>query len=146
MKKIIAILLCTFMLFSVTTTAFAATDPVCTELSRIGVTSNIIMPRVYTACTGGNGICQMLSTGFGFIYDIDNHRYIVNSGACWQCKNCLTVLVTEGDPLCNEAIGKYVFWPCNYNVSLNGTIIDVTADMVSYTSSTRLEGIHFEYR
>lgn len=146
MKKITAILVCALMLFSITTTAFAATDPLLSDFSRIGVSSDLAMPCVYTACTGGNGICQMQSSGFGFIYDINTNQYIVSYGACWQCKNCLTVLVTEGDPLCNEAIGKYVFWPCYYNVSLNSTTIDVTADMVSYTSSTRLEGIHFEYR
>lgn len=146
-RKIIAMLLVlTMAVCAFPMSAFAEDD--LSGLSHIGLTDDHddgIMPYVNTPCTGGNGKCQMMSSGLGFLWDVNNQKYILAGVACWQCKNCLTVMITEGEPPCGQAIGRYCIWPCNYVINKNGCVLYVTEDMVCYTSSSSLEGYQFMY-
>lgn len=151
-KKWFALFVCVVMCFVMACPAMAAYEGV--DLSQyshigVGINDNQIMPFANTACSGGNGRCEMLSTGDGFIWDVDKQEFVVYCGACWQCKNCMLVMVTEGDPLCGQVIGKYAILPVSYEINYHGAVIDAHTNKIYYSSASGafgMDGIHFTYR
>lgn len=101
-------------------------------------------PYVYTPCTGGNGICQLYPKGWAYTYDEDGN--IVDSlTKAWQCKNCYTVMITNGDPKAGTIIGDYVIVPTNYD--LGNSIIQyvyINSADIRYCGSMHLEGYQFQ--
>lgn len=132
MKKFISIFLCVVLMFSLSIGVSAANP------------SPDVDPLINTPCTGGNGKCQMLSSGWGSVYDA-NSRDLIFNGACWQCINCNMVIVTEGDPLQNQKILRYAMKHYVDPVSGNGCIMYVSSSSVGYCSTNRLEGYVFLY-
>lgn len=132
MKKLLSVFICVFLMFSLAICASAATP------------SPDVDPLVNTPCTGGNGKCQMLSSGWGSVYNSSTKKLIFD-GACWQCKNCNMVIVTAGDPLQGQKIGKYAMKHFVDPVSGNGCIMYVSPSSVGYCSTNKLEGYVFLY-
>ena len=111
----------------------------------VGVDGNEMIPYKNTPCPWGNGICQMKSSGNGWIIDASNGATVVDYGCAWQCQNCNSVIVTQNDPLVGSPIGTYGFWHVNYKINKNGCKIRLPHDQIYYTSSTHIEGYHFIY-
>lgn len=132
MKKLLAIALSILLVGLFSLSAFAAQPP-----------SSDIDPLVYTPCSGGNGICQLKSSGHGSIYNTTNNVMALEWACCWQCKNCGNIMVTEGDPLLGEPIGIYATYSSIDPAHSNLTIISVPATSIKYTSKTSIEGYKF---
>lgn len=103
------------------------------------------VPLVYTPCTGGNGICQMVSRGFAFVYDKYTGENLYSFIACWQCKNCMSAMATEGEPPLNQSIGHYVLMAHYEQINANYNNFFVDPARIGYTTATRLEGNRFMY-
>lgn len=132
MKKLICVVVSIVMIFlSCTFSCGAAAE------------DDMVTPLIYTPCTGGNGICQMMAYGWVHVYDVDTGEELMHFYNFWQCKNCYTGMATQGDPRYDEPIGSYVF--CAYyeltNTPYNTMYVD--PDRINYTSSTSLEGYAF---
>ena len=106
---------------------------------------DVVEPLVYTPCTGGNGICQMVSKGFAFVYDKYTGEQLYSFIACWQCRNCMTAMATEGEPPLNQSIGHYVVVAHYESLNANYNNLFVDPSRIGYTTSTRLEGYRFMY-
>ena len=101
-------------------------------------------PYIYTPCTGGNGICQLYPKGWAYTYD-ENGKIVPSLTKAWQCKNCYTVMVTNGDPKAGTIIGDYVIVPWGYdlgNTFIQYVYID-SAD-IRYCGSLHLDGYQFQ--
>ncbi len=136
MKKLLCISLCILTVFVFSTSSAIAAQPPSTDIE----------PLVYTPCSGGNGICQLLSSGSGGIYNYTYSTLVLNNGCCWQCKNCGNIMVTEGDPLLGESIGIYATISSIDPAHTLMTVISVPATKIKYTSSKTIEGYKFLYR
>lgn len=101
---------------------------------------------VYTTCTGGNGICQMYSQGWAFIYDEETGELLdeYNMNCAWQCKNCHTVMVTSGDPKLGVPIGHYVVVACSYDLGTTAFhYVYIDPSDIQYCSTINLSGYRF---
>ena len=145
MKKIFSIFICVMMIFSMFASFGASAvqkdDTVTKESYLTG--GDDAQPLVNAPCTGGNGICQMKSRGWGSVYNIDTNKWVLNMACCWQCKNCKTVIITQGDPLLGEVIGTYAMCGSNVSVGIVLTVVRVNSSMIGYLNSTKMEGYRF---
>lgn len=112
----------------------------------VAAEENTVTPLVHTPCSGGNGICQMVSKGFAHIYDINTRRQLYTFWACWQCKNCLTAMATEGEPPLNLSIGHYVSVGHYEELNTMHNNLYVNPNNIGYTTATSLEGYRFMYQ
>lgn len=129
MKKLLSMVLVGLLLMG--TIAYADETPTSTMADK---------ERVYTACSGGNGIHQMYRRGNGWVEC--NGEYVIENKPCWQCKNCYAVMVTSDDPtVWNGIVGYYATKSYNYEISRYGTYI--TVNDYSYCGSKQLEGYKF---
>lgn len=55
-------------------------------------------------------------------------------------------MVTEGNLICGQAIGKYAIWRVNYEINYHGAVIDVHTDDIYYSGALGMEGFYFTYR
>lgn len=111
--------------------------------SAAGGGEETVSPLVYTPCTGGNGKCVMVSHAWAHIRDANTGNYLYSFVCCWQCRNCQSVMATEGDPLLGQPIGHYVVVSSDWELQGYVAIINVLPSQVKYTSSTRIEGYTF---
>lgn len=102
-----------------------------------------IEPLVNTPCSGGNGICQMKSQGWGSAYDYDTGNLLLNMYCCWQCKNCLTAMLTQGDPTLGQPIGIYVMVSHYEKINTYLSIFYIRTTDLKYTGLTSMEGYRF---
>lgn len=101
-------------------------------------------PYIYTPCTGGNGICQLYPKGWAYTYD-ENGNIIESLTKAWQCKNCLTVMITNGDPKAGTIVGDYVIVPYSYD--LGNTFMQyvyIDSSDIRYCGSLHLDGYQFQ--
>lgn len=100
-----------------------------------------ISPAAHEVCAG-LPYHDMRSRGWGTVYK--NGEYYIKSGACWQCVNCYTVMVTEGDIWYGQmqTIGKYATLPWGEPITYTGCVIE-TAAYYGQTSSNSLSGYRF---
>ena len=99
--------------------------------------------RIQAACPYGNGVCQAVAHGIGFVYINDSLEF---TGTAWQCENCYTVYVTEYDP--NDTggyAGKFVSVPLNYEINENGAVVYTSSYTTITNVYTQLPGIDFIY-
>lgn len=113
------------------------------ELQDIASTPSTLL---YTPCTGGNGICQMYSQGWAYVYDYQTRELLdeYNMNCAWQCRNCHSVMITSGDPDLGIPIGNYVVVACDYDL---GTIamhyVYVDPDDIQRCNTVHLSGYNF---
>ncbi|MBE6793619.1 MAG: hypothetical protein E7532_01590 [Ruminococcaceae bacterium] len=108
---------------------------------------DVMEPLVHTPCSGGNGICQMVSHCYAHLYNKYTGEPIYTYMKCWQCKNCLTVMATEGEAAAGLPIGHYV--TVSYQWELDTSIHNyfyIDPARINYTSSSKLEGYRFMYQ
>lgn len=105
---------------------------------------SLITPFAFAEC-GQYATHDMLSWGWGSIYDVDNNTYVVNNGACFQCTRCHLVLVCTHAPGTSDPIGYYTTWQPNEPLSAYVTNVRAYSKNIHYTSSNRLEGMSFRY-
>lgn len=120
MKKTFAIILAIVLIFSsiaVTANAGIISDHPLTEEELQNI-ANLPSTLAYTPCTGGNGICQMYSQGWAYVYDYQTGEYLdeYNLNNAWQCGYCHSVMITSGDPLLGTPVGNYVVVACSYDL------------------------------
>lgn len=102
------------------------------------------IPYINTPCTGGNGICQLYPKGWATTYD-ENGDIVQSLTKAWQCKNCYTVMITNGDPKAGTIIGDYVIVANSYDLGnkfMHYVWID-SAD-IRYCGSLHLDGYQFQ--
>lgn len=141
----IILVLCVVLM---STTAFAADASASTAPSVYGVDipnsgepGMIAITRAVADCEGGPH--DMLSRGWGSIYNVDTGKFVIQNAACWQCTKCYLVIVTQGEK--GEPIGYYTSWQPHEEVSMYGTIIRQSSKNILYTTSTTLPGVRFRY-
>lgn len=99
---------------------------------------------VVTACPLGNGIHQMQRSGVGTVIT-SSGTVLINQKCCWQCKNCLTVMITSDDPTAwNGKVGYYTERGFYEPVSMYFTYIEVPdGKVLPYHGSKILSGYRF---
>lgn len=148
MKKTFAGILAIIMIFtsfSVVANAAVISDHPLTieELQDIANTPSIL---VYTPCTGGNGICQMYSQGWAYVYDYETNEYLeeYNLNCAWQCRYCHSVMATSGDPDLGTPIGNYVVVACSEDLGLKAVhFLYVDPDDIQRCNTVHLSGYNF---
>lgn len=134
--KLLALFLCFVTCFNVFSYNSVKADSI-TYLTGLNNKTRIVAP-----CTGGNGICQMKSAGFGFVRT-QGGTVLINLGCCWQCSNCYTVMVTTGDPTLGQNIGYYCTAGTSGPVGYSSIITVANNTTLPYVSSTKMEGYRF---
>lgn len=99
--------------------------------------SNII-PMISGPCPSGNGIHRMVSHAWGSVYLNGVWQF---DGDFWQCSNCYDVIITEGDPLLGQNIGRYAEWSIDY--PLSGSWCYMNTNYVGHCNSTSKYGYNF---
>lgn len=102
-----------------------------------------ITPNAIDVC-GGYPSHDMVSKGWGTVYlgtYPNTSNRILYMAPCWQCSRCNYVMVTEGDPLLGQNIGKYATYPYSYPINGYGCIMWVNS--YSYCNSTKLQYYSF---
>ena len=88
------------------------------------------------ACPG-RGDHEMFSRGWGTLIQVNSDgskETIFSSGACWQCKWCHEVLVTEYDPLQTRYVGYYAMRNPGYQIGNYGIIMEASPAAIKFTS------------
>ena len=99
--------------------------------------------RIETACPYGDGICQAVAHGTGYVYINGSLEF---RGMAWQCENCYTVYVTEYDPNATGGYaGKFVSVPLSYEINMNGAIVYTSSYTTITNVYTQLPSIDFIY-
>lgn len=130
---VIALMLVLPMCFS---TAFAADlhdDP-----------DNVIQPNVVPEC-GSYATHDMLSAGWGDIYDVNKGYYVVTWGACFQCTRCHLVLVCQNEPDNSVACGYWTTYQPGEPLTSQYTVIYQSTNNILYESSDSIYGCTFRY-
>ena len=104
--------------------------------------SPAVQPRYVPAC-GSHATHDMLSAGWGSIYNVDTNQYVVSGGACFQCTRCYLVLVCQGEPTLGEACGYYTTWALGEKLTSTSTVIRQSSANILYTSSSSIPGCTF---
>ncbi len=153
LRKIVSLILVLAMALAISVPAFAA-EHTNRPIIGLGITekttnSDSITPFVYEVCNG-KPYHDMVSRSYGDAYirlsDGSLEKYI-SSGACWQCKACNMVMITEHDifPDYPTSIGRYAVWGYNEPINLTGTDIVTSRNQTNYTSSNSISGYRFRY-
>lgn len=143
-RKIISVLVLLFIVSGLITGKNVNAE----ELTVIKTTEEgFINPSAYTVC-GDYTSHYMVTKGTGYVSGPKG--YIIAGGACFQCKRCNLVFISEGDPLnvngYNNTIGHYITYKINYPISDYGASLDTSYTSVSqlpYCGSGKLSGYTF---
>lgn len=102
---------------------------------------DLVAPVANDVCSG-LAYHDLRARGWGTVYKGDD--YYIKSGACWQCVNCYTVVITEGDIWYNQmqTIGKYAICPWPEPITYTGCVM-MDASYYGKTSNNYLSGYHF---
>lgn len=99
-----------------------------------------ISPFAVDACPG-RGDHEMVSRGWGTLIRVDsagNKTTVFKGGACWQCKYCKEVLVTEYDPLQTEYVGYYAMRNPGYVISAYGAVVEAPSIAIRHTEGRKV--------
>ena len=152
-KKILAFVALFLCALFMTTTVFA-TDYNCIEgvatqnvygidIPGSGEPGTFGQTRALADCVYGPH--DMLSHGWGSIYNVDTDSYVVSNGACSQCTVCHLVIITQGDPGTGSALGYYTSWQPHEELSSYYTTIRTSSSSIMYTDDSTLPGANFRY-
>lgn len=100
-----------------------------------------IAPNANTVC-GSLTYHDMKSRGMGTLIRKSDSALLVSLGACYQCKNCYLVFVSQGEPGAGS-IGTYGVGTFDYQINTNGAVL--RTNNIGYTSSSTLSGYRFSY-
>ncbi len=153
LRKIVSLVLILAMALTISVPAFAA-EHTNRPIIGLGITekatnSDSITPFFQEVCNG-KPYHDMVSRSYGNAYirlsDGSLETYI-SWGACWQCKACNMVMITEHDiiPDYPTAIGKYAVLNYNEPINLTGTDIVTSRNQTNYTGSNSISGYKFRY-
>ncbi len=100
--------------------------------------------KVHEVCAG-LPYHKMYSSGWCTVYK--NGKKYIGSGACWKCRNCNTVIVTEGDRYYwgADPIGKYAVYSLKPGESVNYLNVIYNANSYGSTRSSSLNGYKFYF-
>lgn len=101
-----------------------------------------VMPTAQEVCSG-LPYHDMRARGWGTVHNPDG-TYYITSGPCWQCVNCYTVMVTQGDIWYGQmqSIGKYAVVHWREPITNTGCVIQ-RAEYYGQTSANSLNGYRF---
>lgn len=115
------------------TTAFADNSIASTEIADESTEDTALR---YVPCPVGSGKHQMLSRGFGTLYQgpPNNCTLVFRLGQATQCMYCKLVLVSEYDHRGGK-LGRYAFDSPGYDINLNGCVMYKNASDIKYNSN-----------
>lgn len=149
-KLFLSILLVGVIIFNLNNSIVNAQNDVKFTNIGLGITANEhehidgeIQPYVEPACPYGVNHL-MVSSGYGYAYygSYPSNTLICGSNA-WQCKNCLLVMITEGEPAAGQIIGTYATWSAGEKI---GTYTNIYTTISGYCSSSTMSGYKFLYQ
>lgn len=107
--------------------------------------SKLINPDAIEVCNG-YATHDMVSSGWGTVYIgtyPDTSNCLLYARSCWQCSRCNYVLITEGNPLLHQPIGRYAGYSCSYPI--NGYGCTMWTDSYDSCSSTSMPYFSFRH-
>lgn len=102
--------------------------------------NSTLEPFAVDSCPG-RGNHTMMSRGWGSLIRVDSNgkkTTVFKGGACWQCKYCREVLVTQNDPLRIRKVGYYAMRNPGYVISASGMIMEAPSTAIKYTSGSKV--------
>jgi hypothetical protein len=155
LKKIISLVLVLSMVLAISISGFAA-ESAARPIIGLGITkehthisSASVNPRFVIVCNG-KPYHDMVSRGVGAAYirlSNGSLETYISYGACWQCKACNMVMITEHDiyPDAPSPIGKYAVWGHYEPINVTGTDIVTLRNQTNKTNNSSISGYQFRY-
>lgn len=135
LKKVSSIILALTIIFTMNYTPIFAAD----------IHEDItVHPNVVAEC-GSYATHDMLSAGWGSIYDVDKGKYVVVSGACFQCTRCHLVIVCQNEPNSGIPCGTWTTYQPGESLTSQYTVIYQNASNIKYESTPSIYGCTFRY-